>query len=68
MLNHDIPVPVVSRLLVHGAPSVTLDVYAHNYVKMHGDAPWLMDEIVTPIPVEILELANGDPDGAGGDP
>jgi integrase len=53
LLNHGIPVVVVSRMLGHANPSVTLTIYAHTTVAMQEGAARLMDEIVTPIPVEI---------------
>jgi integrase len=53
MLNRGIPVLVVSKRLGHSNPSVTLNVYAHTSVDMQNEAASLMDEIVTPIPVEI---------------
>jgi len=53
MLNHGIPVVVVSRRLGHANPSVTLTIYAHTTVDMQEEAASLMDEIVTPIPVDL---------------
>lgn len=53
MLNHGIPVTVVSRRLGHSNSSVTLTIYAHTTVDMQEEASSLMDDIVTPIPVEI---------------
>ena len=53
MLNHGVPVLVVSKILGHSKPSVTLNVYAHCLVDMQNEAASIMDEIVTPIPVMI---------------
>jgi integrase len=49
MLNHGIPVIVVSRRLGHARPSITLDVYAHLIPRMDEDAAQKMDELVTPV-------------------
>lgn len=49
MLNNGIPVIVVSKILGHAKPSITLDIYGHLYNEMQGDAARLMDEIVSPI-------------------
>ena len=49
MLNHGIPVIVVSRRLGHARASITLDVYGHLIPSMQSEAAKLMDELVTPI-------------------
>ena len=48
MLNHGIPVIVVSRMLGHSKPSITLDIYGHLYHEMQDEAARLMDELVSP--------------------
>jgi integrase len=53
MLNHGVPVLVVSQILGHSNPSVTLNVYAHCLVDMQHQAAGVMDQIVTPIPVDV---------------
>jgi integrase len=53
MLNHGIPVIVVSRRLGHSNASVTLNIYAHTTVDMQNEAAMLMDELITPIPVDL---------------
>lgn len=53
LLNHRVPVIVVSRMLGHSKPSVTLDIYGHLYNEMQDEAAALMDKLVTPIPVKI---------------
>ena len=58
MLNHGVPVLVVSKILGHSKPSVTLNVYAHCLVDMQNEAANLMDEIVTPIPVSLPSKQN----------
>ena len=49
MLNHGIPVIIVSRRLGHARPSITLDIYGHLIPSMQSEAAELMDELVTPI-------------------
>jgi integrase len=53
MLNNGIPVIVVSRILGHSKPSITLDIYGHLYNEMQGEAARLMDELVSPVQVDI---------------
>lgn len=56
MLNHGIPVIVVSRRLGHAKASTTLDIYGHLLTEMQDEAARLMDELVTPQPVELAAL------------
>ena len=44
-----------SKRLGHSQPSTTLDVYGHLYHELQNDAARIMDELVTPIPVELSE-------------
>ena len=53
MLNRGVPVIVVSKMLGHSKPSVTLDVYGHLYTDMQDGAAQVMEELVTPIRVEF---------------
>jgi len=53
MLNHGISALVVSKILGHSNPSVTLSTYAHSTLDMQSTAVSIMDEIVTPIPVSL---------------
>ena len=55
MLNHGIPVIVVSRRLGHARPSITLDVYGHLIPNMDEIAAQRIDELV--IPIEIHQTA-----------
>jgi integrase len=43
---------VVSKLLGHANPSITLNVYGHLYHESQGEAALLMDRLVTPIKVD----------------
>lgn len=49
MLNHNIPVIVVSRRLGHAKPSITLDIYGHLISSAQSEAAELLDELITPI-------------------
>jgi hypothetical protein len=51
MLNHEFPVLVVSRMLGHSRPSITLDVYGHLIPSMQAGLAERIDELVTPIPI-----------------
>ena len=53
MLNNGIPVLVVSKILGHSKPSITLDIYGHLYNEMQGDAARLMDQLVSPIKINL---------------
>ncbi len=53
MLNHNIPAIVVSKRLGHSKTSTTLDIYGHLLTGMQGEAASLMDQIITPIQIEI---------------
>jgi len=56
MLNNGVPVLVVSKILGHSKTSTTLDIYGHLIPTMQENAARIMDEIVTPIPVNIGEI------------
>ena len=53
MLNNGIPVIVVSKILGHSKPSITLGIYGHLYNEMQGEASRLMDELVSPVKVNL---------------
>jgi integrase len=59
MLMNGIPIIVVSRRLGHSKPSVTLDIYSHYLPGMQVQAAALMDELVTPIPIKLQQIAAG---------
>ena len=56
MLNHGVPALVVSKILGHSNPSITLSIYAHSTIDMQSMAAGIMDAIVTPIRVSIPQL------------
>ena len=53
MLNNGVPVLVVSKILGHAKPSTTTDIYGHLIPVMQEEAARIMDELVTPIPVDL---------------
>ena len=53
MLNNGIPLMIVSRRLGHAQPSITLDVYGHLIPAKQQEAASLMDDILTPISIQI---------------
>jgi len=53
MLNQGVPPFVVSKILGHSKPSTTMDIYGHLISVMHEGVGNLMDELLTPIPVEM---------------
>jgi integrase len=55
MLNHNVPLMVISKMLGHSRPSTTLDIYGHLYIPMMDEAAALMDQLVTPVPVSFSE-------------
>ena len=55
MLNYGVPVLVVSKILGHSKTSTTLDVYGHLIPVMQEQAARIMDEVITPIPVNLGE-------------
>ncbi len=56
MLNQGIPVIIASKRLGHANPSITMDTYGHLFNDMQGDVAKLMDELVTPIRVDMAEI------------
>ena len=46
MLNHGIPVLIVSKRLGHSKPSITLDVYGHLIPSRQEEAAQLMDNLM----------------------
>ena len=53
MLLHNVPVLTVSRRLGHAKPSTTLDVYGHLIPGMQEVAARVMDEVVTPVMLDL---------------
>jgi integrase len=57
MLNHGIPVIVVSRRLGHSRPSITMDVYGHLIPGLQQQAADKIDELITPVEIELDEYS-----------
>jgi len=57
MLNRGVSALVVSKILGHANPSVTLSIYAHATLDMQAQAVSVMDEIVTPIQIQLHPVA-----------
>ena len=53
MISNGIPVVVVSKILGHSKPSVTMNIYAHVSTEMQTEAAQLMENLVTPIPISL---------------
>ena len=53
MITNGIPVVIVSKILGHSKPSVTMNIYAHASIEMQFEASQLMENLVTPIPISI---------------
>jgi integrase len=49
MLNHGVPVLIVSKRLGHAKVSITLDTYGHLIPQMQEGVGQLMDDLITPI-------------------
>jgi len=45
MLNHGIPVLIVSKRLGHSKPGITIDVYGHIIPSRQEEAAQLMDDV-----------------------
>ena len=54
MLNHGIPILIVSQRLGHSKPSITLDIYGHLIPGMQEQVADVMDELITPIEVNVV--------------
>ena len=53
MISNGIPALIVSKILGHSKPSVTMNIYAHASVEMQSEAAKLMENLVTPIPYPL---------------
>jgi len=53
LISHDIPINVVSRMLGHSRPSVTLDIYAHVYAGRQEEAAQIMSALVSPVLLDL---------------
>jgi hypothetical protein len=55
MLTHGIPPVIVAWMLGHSI-SILLTTYAHYIPNLQGEAAQLMDDILTPIPIDLNSL------------
>ena len=53
MLNHNVPVIIVSRRLGHARASITSDVYGHLMPNMQDEAAEMIDDLITPTEVKL---------------
>ena len=53
MINHGVPIIIVSRRLGHARVSITLDTYTHLLPEVQSEAASLIDDLVMPIEVEL---------------
>jgi len=53
LLNHGVPPIIVSRRLGHYKVSMTLDIYGHLMPEMQDDAAKLIDDLITPVEIEL---------------
>ena len=53
MISNGIPAVIVSKILGHANPSITMNIYAHVSIEMQSEAAKLMENLVTPIPVNL---------------
>ena len=62
MLNNGVPVIVVSKILGHVKPSTTMDIYGHLINEMQEEAARIMDNLVTPVQVNLLKYSRKNED------
>jgi hypothetical protein len=53
MLSHGVAALVVSKILGHSSPSITLGIYAHSTLDMQDHAAGVIEEIVAPVAVNL---------------
>jgi hypothetical protein len=56
MLSHGIPPVIVAGMLGHSISIPLVNTYAHFIPTMQDEAARLMDEILTPIPIDLRDL------------
>jgi len=56
MINRGIPIVVVSKILGHSKPRVTLNFYAHCVSESQFKAAKVMEEITTPIAIDLKDI------------
>ena len=56
MLSHGVAALVVSKILGHSSPSITLGIYAHSTLDMQDHAASVIEEMVAPVAVTLAQL------------
>jgi hypothetical protein len=56
MLSHGIPPLIVAGMLGHSISIPLVNTYAHFIPTMQDEAAQLMDDILTPIPIELERI------------
>lgn len=56
MLSHGVAALVVSKILGHSSPSITLGIYAHSTLDMQDHAAGVIEEIVAPVAINLAQL------------
>lgn len=56
LLNKNISPIVVARRLGHSKTSITMDVYGHLIGGMQNEAAEIIDEVITPLPIEANQI------------
>ena len=60
LLNNGVSPMVVSKRLGHHKPSFTMDTYGHLIPEKQEEAANLIDEIITPIPIQLHTVAHSE--------
>jgi integrase len=55
LLNQGVPVITVSRRLGHAKASITLDIYGHLIATMQTEMAEMIDDLVTPVSVQLAK-------------
>ena len=53
LLNHNVPLIVVSRMLGHSKVSITLDIYGHLIHEFQDQASETMEKLVAPVAIQL---------------
>ena len=56
MLSHGVAALVVSRILGHSNPGITLSIYTHATMDMQAHAASVMDAIAMPTRIDVRDL------------
>ena len=64
LLNHGIAPIIVSRRLGHHKTSMTLDIYGHLITELQDEAADLIDELITPVEVQLHTVAHDEQEAA----